>query len=525
MGNPKVNATILSKSTVTGDFTDVIIGMLDESENGAGKISTSVQNLTETELDALFGENTFIRDEVRRWLNANGKYSKLDVIAHSIPASAYPDNATSELVLSGTATEDGTLTLKVYDAETYTIDIAVSTDDTETDIGDAIDTAMALKTDLPVSSANVAGTVTFTALDSGTIGNNYPISFSGSVAGISYTLSGFSGGSGVPTTYLDLDPTKRYYGFMVNADVVAVTAEFTALMTDIEARLNESNAIKDGRAFITKVDSLSNVVTYVDEFNYKNLTVLSQKAYASEDDAFLDNELRAGCNLLTCLDLSAVETMAIRSRRMTADADISDFVIASGRDTVGGFALASFPFFNTPLAYTPVASKSLLFDDTDKLAINNAGGSVIGVNDSETEVVLDSLKTTYKYDTAGNTDTTFAYLNAIDTASAIREYIFKKMKIDFAQTRLTEGGLVKGRNIQNEGSIKAKVLQYCATLSGDDYVLVQEGSSIMTYIASTMNIVLNLSSRNVFVSFECPIVSQLGSITVPITIIYEPTGV
>ena len=76
--------------------------------------------------------------------------------------------ATDTVTFTGTATSAGTLYFLIGGD---LIQVAVSIGDTATNVGDAYDTAVAAKQNLPITSNNVTGTVTNTAKGKGTYGN------------------------------------------------------------------------------------------------------------------------------------------------------------------------------------------------------------------------------------------------------------------------------------------------------------------------------------------------------------------
>lgn len=80
--------------------------------------------------------------------------------------------ATGTLTLTGPATANGTLNIYIAGQR---VQVAVTSGDSATVIGDAIDTAVAALTSLPVTSANVTGVVTFTAKHKGEAGNDIDI--------------------------------------------------------------------------------------------------------------------------------------------------------------------------------------------------------------------------------------------------------------------------------------------------------------------------------------------------------------
>lgn len=79
-------------------------------------------------------------------------------------------NASVDTVFSGTATAAGTIVLRLAGKK---VEIPVAVGDTADNVGDAIDTEVALAkhNELPVTSSNSSGTVTWTAKEDGTHGN------------------------------------------------------------------------------------------------------------------------------------------------------------------------------------------------------------------------------------------------------------------------------------------------------------------------------------------------------------------
>jgi phage tail sheath gpL-like len=76
--------------------------------------------------------------------------------------------ASGDIAVTGTATASGTLALTIAGEE---VDVAVSSGDTATNVGDAIEAAINADLTLPVTAANTTGTVAVTAKFSGAAGN------------------------------------------------------------------------------------------------------------------------------------------------------------------------------------------------------------------------------------------------------------------------------------------------------------------------------------------------------------------
>jgi phage tail sheath gpL-like len=142
--------------------------------------------------------------------------------------------ATKTVTLTGAATADGTLHLLVGGVK---VDVAVSDGDSITVIGDAIDTAVAANSRLSMTSANVAGTVTFTAKNKGTIGQDIDISHNFYVgettpAGIAVAIADVVSGATDPTvsTAITAMGDNRFdYVIMPYTDTVNIAAMETEM--------------------------------------------------------------------------------------------------------------------------------------------------------------------------------------------------------------------------------------------------------------------------------------------------------
>ena len=138
----------------------------------------------------------------------------------------------------------------------------------------------------------------------------------------------------------------------------------------------------------------------------------------------------------------------------------------------------------------------------------------MGNNKSNDTLLLSSIVTTYKRDSLGNTDTSWKYLNYVDTASVAGEYYFNNAKRDFAQTRLTNGGATSGYSIANEDTIRAAFLRYYDALSSTKYLALESGREARKYFDENLSISINLLSGVVTVNDISNMVSQLRTINI-----------
>lgn len=175
--------------------------------------------------------------------------------------------ATGTVTITGTATADGILSLFINGK---LVQVAVTTDDTETDVGDAIDAAIVLADFLPVTSSNSGGAVTFTAKNKGENGNDIDIQVNfneGEVtpAGLTVVIVAMAGGAGNPDIQEILDILGDEW-YNVFACAWNDSTNLVALETELADRFGAMRMI-DGEAFISKKGSLSDLSTFGDARN------------------------------------------------------------------------------------------------------------------------------------------------------------------------------------------------------------------------------------------------------------------
>lgn len=124
------------------------------------------------------GYGSQVHRMVRAALTAN-PYANLSIVAvDDIGGGTF---ATWPVTAAGTPTATGSFVLALNNE---TIQINVATTDTPTTVAAAIVTAIANLPNLPFTAANVAGVVTLTAKNKGTVANAFKVAVSGSVAGM-----------------------------------------------------------------------------------------------------------------------------------------------------------------------------------------------------------------------------------------------------------------------------------------------------------------------------------------------------
>jgi hypothetical protein len=193
-------------------------------------------------------------------------------------------------------------------------------------------------------------------------------------------------------------------------------------------------------------------------------------------------------------------------------------------DNFGGPAIASLPYFNTTLWNLPLINPGEEWTDSEVSQLIAAGGTVLGNNPSNTNIIMGTTVTTYYSDSAGNLDPTFTFLEYEDTISQIREYFYNNLRARFAQCRLTEGDVVPNRNMANAQVISSFLDGLYNDLSGQNYVLTQAGETARTFFKNNRTVTLDLATGTATVTMQVPIVTQLREITATMQIAFSTNG-
>jgi len=499
---PRVNFAITNANQTVSNLSQAILIVGQKTSAGTATADALTENVANGGAeDALFGADSMLAALVRA-NKVRNQSIKIDAIALSDHGSGVA--ATGEMAFTGTATEDGTLTVIAGSERNHIYEIAVASGDTATAIGDAVETAITADTRCPVDAANTTGTVAITAVNEGTFGNSIPLEIRGTVAGVSYTVTTMASGATDPTltSVFDVIAQKRYQTI-----VWGYPSATTEVRTLLDARFNADGQVLDGVAFTGIADTYSNLLTLGNGLNSKSLVIFGDKK--ETETAY------AGPAIVEMPLVVASYFASYRALRLDADgASVSDLVISANGalDAFGGPALASKPYFNTPFAQLVPMKVGRGFDDSEIEALKDAGIAVIGNNIANNTVICGEVVTTYKTDSAGNPDVTFTYLNYVDTGSQAREYFFNNNRARFAQSRLTEGDVVKGRDMANEEVIRSYNKRLYQDLSGPDFVLVEAGEDALLFFDDNLVIAINKADGEATLQMDLPIVTQLRTI-------------
>ncbi len=511
---PEFTIAIANANAVVANTAqkNLFVGQQTAAASAAdGALTTNIGN--EGEEDALFGPSSQLAGAIRAFRRVNGS-GRVDAIGLDDDGSGVP--RVVDFTVAGSPTAAGTITVIGGSERDHKFVVAIATTDSVTDIADAITAAFLADTKCPYTAGNVAGAVTLTADNDGTIANDEGIEVIVGTAGVTVAaVTNTTPGSVDPTlTRVLLPATERYQG------VNWPWRDETAVSAYLLPRFNPTNAVLDGTAFLPLVDTLANIT----DGSTGVLDVLNDQTLVYFVDQLESETLYKGPSSNEKGYVKAAYFMGIRALRLTPNENIANFVTSrQSREQIGGVALASLPYFNTPLALVPLIKQGRGWEATEITTIRDAGGTVIGNNTGGTGILVGEVVSTYKTDGASNPDPTFKFLNYIDTEVNIREYRFNNAKARYAQSRLTQGTLARNRDVANQASIKAFFEKLYKDTSGGDFMLTQDGDTAEAFYKANLDVSINLATGLVTVNDKTPVVTQLRGMTMTMKVTFSVT--
>lgn len=506
---PKVSLTLEGAAQTVGNTAHkvLVVGqMLAAGSAVSGELQEQIGN--DNSENTLFGITSMLAEMIRNFkgtLSAPlNRVTRVDAIGLD---DAVGTQATGTVTFTGgPATAAGTITVDIGSSRNHSYAIAIAIGDTVTVIGDALDVLVAADTKRQASSSNAVGVVTFTAEHDGTVGNGIGIRVTGSVAGITSAVTAMTGGATDPslTTLFDVVADERYQTIIWPANW-----GFTALTDFLDPRFNVSGKVLDGVGITSLTDTFANIGTALDAENSESLAIHANKK--------VDDALYKGSSIFELDYAISAQFAAVRALRLTDGASIASFVVGeAGLDNFGGTHLSSKPYFNTPFSFLPVITIGKGFTSGDGSEIETLltkGGFVLGNNISGNSIISGEVVTTYKTDAAANPDTSFKFLNSVDTGVAIREFFFNNVRANYAQSRLTDGDLIPRVPSANEDSIRAFLIGLYILLSAPEFSLTRSGEANLVFFKNNLSLTLDLSAGSVTGEMTTPIVVQFREFT------------
>ena len=419
--------------------------------------------------------------------------------------------ATGSIVVSGSVTNPSDVKFLIGGSDDV-FQISVVTGDTPTTVATKIRAAINAKATCLIGASGTGATVTLTAKQKGTHGNDftllvYPKPLN--VSGLSFALTAFSGGATDPV-FPSLSSTV---GDIRYDSVVILTANPTVIAqynTEMESRFNAPKQVLNGLVIACKpalqadfdglTANLKNskslaymVVKKVDTATHKGL---SSKRYAFEDACIFG---------------------AYRQLRYTAGAFLTPYVQNSGLlDTVGGVQQSTKPYTNTILAGWELPEIGTEFSSAEIELAKDKGLFVIGTHRSGQYLTFSETVTPYRLNTQGVEDDSFKYIETVDTITHARQYIVDYLASNYSQSALATNTNVAGFAVATPKTIEAGMITAFATLSSDAYVLLDRGEEAQ--FTRNLRITVNKRTGTVAIQLVFPVIVQLRRFDVNITL-------
>ena len=506
---PAVTFNILPAQQRVGNSPErvLIIGQkLAAGTAISGAITTNIGNANEW--DSLFGAGSHLSSMIRSFRHYNA-ITPVDVVAYDELAGGVL--ATATLPFVGTATAGGTIHIVVCSEIEGSYNIPVAIGDAPTAIGAALATAINANTKSQFTAISTAGSVALTAKAKGIFIMGGQISVRDLPAGVTCTVAGLTAGAGFPilTGLPALLEGRRWQGLVYPGQWPITTID-----TLMDTRFNVANDILDGIAFVGKADTYTNLSTFAITSNNPLVVVFG--------DALSTRTNLVGSAHPEHPDTVVTRIAAIRALRRTDGANIANFTIAGPRDAFGGLHTASLPFFNTPLLDVGLVDIRDGFTRIQIAALGATSVSCYGNNIANNSTILGPVYTTYLTDVAGNVDTSFKFIEYIDTLSNIREYYFNNARAKFAQTRLTDGNLRAGYAEANQHSIEAYMCALYQDLSL--LPLARAGDKNFKFFKDNLVVAIDLANGRVNIDMMMPITVQLREILGNIRVVFNLDG-
>lgn len=500
---PNITVTILPEAVNKVIETQKILFVGQQTSSGTATGGTLVQNIgNENQEDTLFGSDSMLAGMIRQSKRYN-KNTRTDAIVLDDEGGSVA--ATGTFAITGPATEDGTISFAIGSRSQFKFDIAVTSGDSATIIGDALDAAIVTNLDTPFTSANVTGTVTITAANAGLVGNDIGLEVTGSVAGVGVVITAMASGATDPvlTSVFDLVQNIRYQT-VVFADSYLLQQVAVDFLND---RFNTgSDKLLDGVGIATITNTFSNLIISTVALNSQNYVLLANRT--------VDIGTSRGSALFELNYEISAQFGGIRALRLTEDTNISEFVVSQhvNNDSRGGFHISTLPYHATPYDNLSVIDIDQMWSDTERDFLKDSGFGILGNNVNNSEIIADDIVTRYKTNAAGDLDLSFKFLNYVDQAVTVRDVFHTTLKTVYAQTRLTDGSLVPNFNITNGPDIKAELISIYEFLAAN--AVVPDGDAAFRAFRSSLVVTVFPIEGRVEISMLDPVVTQLRDVDV-----------
>lgn len=493
----------------TGEQRALIVGLMASAGTAtAGALVANIGN--DNSEKNLFG-HSHLAGMIANFKKIN-RNTRVDAIGVAEPSGG--SASTGTITIAGTATANGEVTFYIGNKD-VPINVTFLKDDDATAMATKVKDAITAKaSDLSVTASAAAGVVTLTANQKGEQGDFIGLAFEGGAAGATVTISAMTGGAGTPdlTGVFDVIDGVRYQ------TIVWPWASDTDEVTDLlEARWNVKNNVLDGVAITCNQGTHASQLSELANFNFKSLVFLCNGA--------LNLANHKGGMILESPENIAAQFGGMRALRYTDGTVLTPYLTTTaGLDQYGGPGIAALPYFNTLMPYLPTLPSGTGYSSEEVEQLLAAGGSCLGNNIAGTNVICGEIVTTYKTDPAGNKDDSYKFLNYVDESSIAREYFWRNIRKRFAQSRLTNGAIINGRDMANAQTVRTYSLGLWGDLTGPDYTILQAGEEQKKYFKDNLFVTLDLAKGRITILAKLCYVTQAREFLGTLEMVFDING-
>lgn len=255
---PKVDSRVFPVMRVPVAGVKPLVVVANKLSSGTAIIDSLVQNITEENVDALFGINSNLARAIKTGFSVD---KKRVINAVALIDDVTGTQATATITFTGTIDKTTQAVVKCgNDVFSVGVDTTMTLDGIASDLSTKITNAKNKR----FTSSVTGAVLTLTALHKGTCGNSISLevyfldSTSQRITEITATNTGFSGGTTVSSITNALSILNDLdVEFAFDTSLLIDATNLAGLKAFLAARLNSSNAVRNGFCFAHYINSLS----------------------------------------------------------------------------------------------------------------------------------------------------------------------------------------------------------------------------------------------------------------------------
>lgn len=507
---PRITATITpAPASLTTAHNVLFIGIAGTGSYVAGDLYLDQPN--DASLASFVGASSPLGKAltIHRLLNPSQKVSFVP-----LAEASGGTQATGSIVVSGSATQSGSVKFKVGGHDDDFI-INVTVGESSTSVAAKLRTAINSLDNGQVTAAGSGSTVSLTAKQKGLHGNHITVmqyKTPLNTTGLSFALTAFTGGAGVPT-YPTITAIADDYVFDTLCLVDPDESQWREYSNQMDARFNVNGKIKSGIVICALPTTAANTDAITTNLKTNKSTVgIAVKTVDKPDQKGLPLKIHVG-------EYAALLT-AFRQLKFTEGSALANFVQDGGaRDIEGGTHQSAKPYTNTILRGFELAEVGTDYTEEERNLIQTNGMCSIGNHRSGQYITFSEMVTPYRQNTQGVADNSFTYLEVVDTLLAARRYTYDVIATTYSQSALAVDSSVVGFKIATTGKIEGTMMEIFSTLSGEDYILYDEAG--ISIYSSNLVVTLNKREGRVSITTVMPIITQLRRVDIVMALTFD----